>query len=56
MEVLVKYKRWKTVTEVLTCFCCLLNNSFFQIMFIASFNYNLNGVEGESIISNNFQN
>ena len=42
------------VIEILTCFCCLLNDSFFQIMCIASFNFNLSGVESESIISKQF--
>ena len=40
-----------TVMEILTCFCCLLRNGFFQIMCIASFKLNLNGVEPDSIIS-----
>ena len=52
MEVIVKCKRW--VIEILTCFCCLLSDGFFQIMCIASFNFDLNGVETESIISKQF--
>ena len=39
---------------ILTCFCCLLSDVFFQIMCIASFNFNLNGVEAEPIISKQF--
>ena len=40
--------------EILTCFCCLLSDAFFQIICIVSFNFNLNSVAAESIISKQF--
>ena len=39
---------------MLTCFCCLFSDGFFQIICVASFNFNLNGVAAESIISKQF--
>ena len=51
MKVIVKYKRW---LDSCTCFCSLLTDGFFQIMCIVFFNFELNGVEAESIISKQF--
>ena len=54
MEVIVKYKGSLDNYNILICFCYLLGDGFSQIMCIASFNFNLNRVEGESIISEQF--
>ena len=56
MEMIVKYKRLLESyrNTVLTCFCFLLSDGFFQIMYIASLNFKLNGMEVESIISKQF--
>ena len=51
MKVIGKHKKAWIVIEIITCFCCLLRDGFFQIICIASFNFNLNSVEAESIIS-----
>ena len=50
MELIVKYKRWLDSYRD-TSFYCLLSDGFPQVMCIAYFNFNLNGVEAESIIS-----
>ena len=44
----------KQLWRYLHVFCDLLSDGFFQIMCIASFNFNLNGVEVGSIISKQF--
>ena len=56
MEMIVKYKRLleNYRNTVLICFCFLLSDGFFQIMYIASLNFKLNGMEAESIISKQF--
>ena len=51
MEVIVKCKRILDSYRDTYIFCCLLSDGFFQIMCIASFTFNLNGVEEELIIS-----
>ena len=48
-----KFKRWVDSYRD-TCFCCLLSDGFFQIICMASFSFNLNGVESLSIISKQF--
>ena len=53
MELIVKYKRWLDSYRD-TSFYCLLSDGFPQVMCIAYFNFNLNGVEAESIISKQF--
>ena len=54
MKVIVKCKRWLDSYRDTYMFFCLLIDGLFQIMCIASFNINLNGVEAESIISEQF--
>ena len=54
MKVMVKCKRWLDSYRDTYMFFCLLIDGLFQIMCIASFNINLNGVEAESIISEQF--
>ena len=44
---MINLKDGQIVTDVLTGFCCLLSDGFFQIMYIASFKFNLNGVMAE---------
>ena len=40
--------------EIVCCFCCFLSDGFFQIICIASFNFNLNPEEAQSIVSKQF--
>ena len=54
MKVIVKCKRWLDSYRDTYMFFRLLIDGLFQIMCIASFNINLNGVEAESIISEQF--
>ena len=54
MEVITKCKRCKDSYRDTYMFLYLLSDDFFQIKCIASFNFNLNGVETESIISKQF--
>ena len=54
MEVITKCKRWKESYRHTFMFLYLLSDVFFQIKCIASFNFDLNGVETESIISKQF--
>ena len=49
MEVIDNYKSWlDSYGDTYMFFFCLLSDGFFQIMCIASFNFNLNALEGES--------
>ena len=54
MEVIVKYKRWLDSYRDTYMFFLFIKQWFFQIMYIASFNFKLNGVEAESIILKQF--
>ena len=54
MELIVKYKRWLDSYRD-TSFYCLLSDGFLQVMCIAYFNFNLNGVEASQLFQNNFQ-
>ena len=54
-EAIVKYKRWLDSYRDTYSFCCLLTDGFFQIIYLVSFDFNLNGVEAEPIFSKPFQ-
>ena len=54
MEVIVKCNRWLDSYGDTNMLCSLLSDDFFWIMCIASFNFNVNGVEAELVISNLF--
>ena len=54
MEVMVKCKMWLDSYRDTYKFLLLLSDGLFQIMCIAFFIFNLNGLEAESIISKQF--
>ena len=56
ITIIKKIKKSKTIgnyifIEIFKCFTCLFNDGFSQVMYIASFNFNLYEEVAESMIS-----